>query len=67
MDKYLRPLEDRLEDLIGETESERIIRMEHLDEANLLRLDQTGRGSRPVGVNKMRGALVSAGEAVYGA
>lgn len=41
--------------------------MEHLDEANLLRLDQTGRGSRPVGVNKMRGALVSAGEAVYGA
>jgi hypothetical protein len=63
---YLRPIKERLEDIEGETRASQLIRMEHLDTANLFRLDEhmervgTSRGRE----GTLRGILSDAGTSV---
>jgi hypothetical protein len=58
IDKYLRPIKERAEDLFGDMETQRLLRTEYLDEANLYRVDEriatAGRGRDEIA---QRGAL----------
>lgn len=65
VDRHIRPIKERLEDIYGNREAERLIRTEYLDEANLSGIDErigaTG-SSRDLLVQ--RGALGRAGREV---
>jgi hypothetical protein len=60
--RYIRPLKERLEDIKGGQETERLIRTEYLDDANMYRISDVLEGSgRFTNINRDREALSSAG------
>jgi hypothetical protein len=65
VDKYVRPLKDRLEDITGEIETDRIMRQDLMDEAGLYRIEQQIEGTRRsyADTERMRSALYQAGRA----
>lgn len=67
-DRLIRPVKERLEDIHGESEAERLIRTELLDTSNLFRLDERTEGiGRPREISGMRASLEGAGRAIIAA
>lgn len=59
--RYIRPMKERLEDIRGESEAERLTRMEDLDTASLFRLEERMESVDRLEANpdRMRAALSS--------
>lgn len=66
VEKYLRPIKERLEDIHGEARAESLIRMEYLDTANLYRLDERAEivSISSPSTDVRRGFLQSAGQSI---
>lgn len=63
--KYIRPLKERLEDIKGEQETERLIRSEFIDESNLYRIGDVLEGAgRFAHIDPDRQLLSSAGRMI---
>jgi hypothetical protein len=68
VNKYLRPIRERLEDIYGEKEAERYMRMDDLDMAALSRIDEVTQAMRrPHDTSGMEAAMARAAYAVLGA
>lgn len=69
VNKYIRPMKERLQDIGGDIEGERLTRMDYLDIASMYRIDERlGEVSRIERDNRtIRGALSSAGQAIEAA